>query len=90
MAVPTASEEEWKRQRAARRQRRQAERHEEAVAETEEKIGRMESRLVEIEEQMARSSAAQDLERLRTLQDQHRRVSQRLEKLMDEWAVLAA
>jgi ATP-binding cassette subfamily F protein 3 len=90
MAVPTASEEEWKRQRAARRQRRQAERLEEAVAETEEKIGRMESRLVEIEEQMARSSAAQDLERLRTLQDQHRRVSQRLEKLMDEWAVLAA
>ena len=90
VAAPTASEEEWQRQREARRQRRQAQKHEEAVAETEEKIDRLESRLVEIEEHMARASAAQDLERLRTLQDQHRGVSQRLEKLMEEWAVLAA
>ena len=90
VAAPTASEEEWQRQREARRQRRQAQKHEEAVAETEERIDRLESRLVEIEEHMARASAAQDLERLRTLQDQHRGVSQRLEKLMEEWAVLAA
>ena len=90
VAAPTASEEEWQRQREARRQRRQAQKHEEAVAETEERIDRLESRLVEIEEHMARASAAQDLERLRTLQDQHRGVSQRLEKLMEEWAVMAA
>ena len=90
VAAPTASEQEWQRQREARRQRRQAQKHEEAVAETEERIDRLESRLVEIEEHMARASAAQDLERLRTLQDQHRGVSQRLEKLMEEWAVLAA
>ncbi len=90
VAAPTASEEEWQRQREARRQRRQAQKLEEAVAETEERIDRLESRLVEIEEHMARASAAQDLERLRTLQDQHRGVSQRLEKLMEEWAVLAA
>ena len=90
VAAPTASEEEWQRQREARRQRRQAQKHEEAVAETEERIDRLESRLDEIEEHMARASAAQDLERLRTLQDQHRGVSQRLEKLMEEWAVLAA
>ena len=89
-AAPTAAEEEWERQRAARRQRRQAERQEEAVAETEERITGLESRLNEIEELMAQASAAQDLGRLRTLQDQHRAVSQRLEKLMDEWAAQAA
>ncbi len=89
-AAPTAAEEEWERQRAARRQRRQAERQEEAVAETEERITGLESRLNEIEELMAQASAAQDLGRLRTLQDQHRAVSQRLEKLMDDWAAQAA
>jgi ATP-binding cassette subfamily F protein 3 len=89
-AAPSAAEEEWKRQRAARRQRRQAERQEEAVAETEERITGLESRLNEIEELMAQASAAQDLGRLRTLQDQHRAVSQRLEKLMDDWAAQAA
>ena len=89
-AAPSAAEEEWERQRAARRQRRQAERLVEAVAETEERITRLESRLNEIEELMAQASAAQDLGRLRTLQDQHRAVSQRLEKLMDEWAAQAA
>jgi ATP-binding cassette subfamily F protein 3 len=89
-AAPSAAEEEWERQRAARRQRRQAERQVEAVAETEERITRLESRLNEIEELMAQASAAQDLGRLRTLQDQHRAVSQRLEKLMDEWAAQAA
>jgi molecular chaperone GrpE (heat shock protein) len=89
-AAPTAAEEEWERQRAARRQRRQAERQEEAVAETEERITGLESRLNEIEQLMAQASAAQDLGRLRTLQDQHRAVSQRLEKLMDEWAARAA
>ena len=89
-AAPSAAEEEWERQRAARRQRRQAERQEEAVAETEERITKLESRLNEIEQLMAQASAAQDLGRLRTLQDQHRAVSQRLEKLMDEWAAQAA
>lgn len=88
--VPSATEEEWMRQRAARRQRRQAERQEEAVAEAEERIARMESRIREIEQLMAQASSAQDLAKLRKLQDQHRAVSQRLEKMMDEWASMAA
>ena len=90
VAEPSPAEEEWERQRAARRQRRQAERQEQAVAETEERIARLESRLNEIEQLMAQASAAQDLEGLRMLQDQHRAVSLRLEKLMDEWAVMAS
>jgi len=88
--VPTPAEEEWDRQREVRRRRRRAERHEQAVAETEERVVRMESRLKEIEESMAQASATQDLNELRTLQDRHRAVSLRLEELMEEWAGLAA
>jgi ATP-binding cassette subfamily F protein 3 len=88
--VPTATEEEWNRQREARRRRRRAEQHEQAVADTEDRVARMESRLKEVEERMAQASASQDFEELRALQDRHRAVSQRLEELMDEWAALAA
>ena len=88
--MPTAAEEEWDRQRELRRRRRRAERHEQAVAETEERVARMESRLKDIEESMARASATQDLNELRALQDRHRAVSLRLEELMEEWAALAA
>ncbi|MDE0339690.1 MAG: ABC-F family ATP-binding cassette domain-containing protein [Caldilineaceae bacterium] len=88
--VPTAAEEEWDRQREVRRRRRRAERHEQAVAETEERVARMERRLKDIEESMARASATQDLNELRALQDRHRAVSLRLEELMEEWAALAA
>ena len=87
--APSEAEVEWERQREARRQRQKAERQEKAVAETEERVARLERKLNEIEEGMAQASARQDFEELRTLQDQHRAVSQRLEELMEEWADLA-
>ena len=88
--TPSATEEEWERQREARRQRQRAQRQEQAVAETEERVARMENRLNEIEEGMARASARQDFEELKVLQDQHWAVSKRLEELMEEWAAMAA
>ena len=87
--APSEAEVEWERQREARRQRQKAERQEKAVAETEERVARLERKLNEIEEGMAQASARQDFEALRALQDQHRAVSQRLEELMEEWADLA-
>ena len=86
---PTAAEEEWEKQREARRKRQRARRQEQAVAETEKRVARMEGRLSEIEEGMAQASARQDFEELKTLQDQHWAVSQRLEELMEEWAAMA-
>jgi len=88
--APTVAEEEWERQREARRQRQRTQRQEQAVVETEERVARMEQRLNEIEEGMAQASARQDFEALKALQEQHRAVSQRLEELMEEWAALAA
>ena len=87
---PGAAQEEWERQRSDRRQRRQAERRQQAVAETEERIARLESELAAIEQTMAQASVAQDLNRLRALQEQHRTLSQRLDALMEEWAAMAA
>lgn len=88
--APTVAEEAWERQREARRQRQRAQRQEQAVAETEERVARMESRLNEIEIEMAQASARQDFEALKALQEQHGAVSMRLEKLMEEWAAMAA
>ncbi|MDE0197120.1 MAG: ABC-F family ATP-binding cassette domain-containing protein [Caldilineaceae bacterium] len=87
---PTVAEEEWERQREARRLRQRAQRQEQAVAETEERVARMEIRLTDIEESMAQASARQDFAELKALQEQHRAVSVRLEELMEEWAELAA
>ena len=87
--APSATCNEWERQRSARRQRRQTERQVQAVAETESRIERLESRLAGLEQTMAHASMAQDFKRLRTLQEQHRAVSQRLESLMEEWTALA-
>ena len=89
-AKPSAAQEEWERQRSVRRQRRQVERQEQEVANTEERIERLESKLGEIEQAMAQASLAQELNRLRALQEQHRAVSHRLEMLMEEWAAMAA
>ena len=89
-AAPTVAEEAWARQREARRQRQRAQRQEQAVAETEERVARMEGRLNEIEVGMAQASARQDFEALKALQEEHRAVLRRLEKLMEEWAALAA
>jgi len=88
--TPTVAEEEWDRQREARRLRQRAQRQQQAVAETEERVARMENRLTEIEESMAQASARQDFAELKALQEQHSAVSGRLEKLMEEWAALAA
>ncbi len=88
--APTVAEEEWERQREARRQRQRTQRQEQAVVETEARVARMEQRLNEIEEGMAQASARQDFEALKALQEQHGAVSQRLEELMEEWAALAA
>lgn len=90
VAAPTVAEDEWARQREARRQRQRAQRQEQAVAETEERVARMEVRLNAIEEGMAHASARQDFEALKALQEEHGAVSRRLEKLMEEWAALAA
>ena len=89
-AKPSAAHEEWERQRSVRRQRRQVERQQQAVTQAEERIARLESKLAEIEQLMAQASVAQELNRLRALQEQHRAVSQRLEALMEEWAAMAA
>ena len=87
--TPTVAEEEWDRQREARRLRQRAQRQQQAVAETEERVARMENRLTEIEEGMAQAGARQDFAELKALQEQHRAVSGRLEELMEEWAALA-
>ena len=87
---PTVAEEEWDRQREARRLRQRVQRQEQAVAETEERVARMENRLTDIEESMAQASARQDFAELKALQEQHNAVSARLEELMEEWAALAA
>ncbi|MCZ0940549.1 MAG: ABC-F family ATP-binding cassette domain-containing protein [Caldilineaceae bacterium] len=87
---PTVAEEEWERQREARRLRQRVQRQEQAVAETEERVARMENRLTDIEESMAQASARQDFAELKTLQEQHNAVSGRLDELMEKWAALAA
>ncbi len=86
---PSAAEEEWELQREARRKRQRTRRQEQAVAETEERVARLEGRLNEIEKGLAQASARQDFEELKTLQDRHRAVSQRLEELLEEWAAMA-
>lgn len=89
-AEPTVAEVEWSRQREARRQRRQEERQEEAVAETEERIARLERQIEALEEKMAQASATLDFDKLHVWQEEHRAVSQRLEKAIEEWAAMAA
>ncbi len=87
---PSAAQAEWERQRSDRRLRQQTERREQAAAEAEQRIERLESKLENVEWAMAEASLAQELERLHALQERHRSLSARLETLMEEWASMAA
>ena len=68
----------------------EARRRERALAEMEEQIHALESKLAQLERDLQTASHAQDLARLQELSDAYHQTQATLERSMEEWAGLAA
>ena len=77
------------RQRDDRRQRQLSDKRAAEAAEVEERVHRMEQRLVQLEEQMSTASRTQDLPKLQKLTTEYQALHIRLDQTMEEWAELA-
>jgi len=77
------------RQRGDRRQRQLSEKRAAEASGVEERIHRMEQRLVHLQEQMTVASQEQNLTKLFKLTAEHQALHARLEQTLEEWAELA-
>ncbi|MBI3958100.1 MAG: ABC-F family ATP-binding cassette domain-containing protein [Chloroflexi bacterium] len=89
-AKPVAPDQNQReQQREERRQRQTSTRRQADLADLEQQIHQMETRMAELEDQMAAVGQTQDYEWVQAISNEHQAVRRRVEQQMERWAEMA-